>query len=155
MPMTIEDRKKLCVEYIKFANELRGSLRLDPFGRKCWSRLNAAAIVLVPYANTELRPYSLLIGNIRRKWSIEDSHFNSGLTSRQKYRAGLMSEIDKGRYEYDCRYRRSQEEYRRKADEKWLDKLFPIKHTEPVLHKPELLSVSSEVDDWNEATKLL
>lgn len=104
--MTLERRKKLCVEYIKLAKELRGPGGLDPWGRRQWSRRSAAALVLVPYANTELRPYARIVAAIRRRWVIEDLRYiREGPDVRRRYRAGLMNDTELRWYLQDCDWR--------------------------------------------------
>ena len=110
MTLSIEDRKRKCLEYIREAKELQWSYERNAWGRQHWRMLQGASLVIMPHRHDELRPYAMLVMAVRRRFTIDEQHLNRVvLTDRQKYRAGMMTAEQKSRYESDCRWKRHRE----------------------------------------------
>lgn len=102
--MTLEERKKLAIQYIKRALELEKSTTENFWGFSHWRMLSGAAYVIQPFCNTELRPYARLIVTIRKRWEMKEKQ-NCVLSDRLRYRLGRMTEQQANRYQRDCKYK--------------------------------------------------
>lgn len=106
--MTLDERKRQALYYIRLAKEIQWSYEKNPWGRRHWSHLQAATLFIQPFCNTTLRPYARLIQAIRLRMTIEEVialRIRPLLTDRIRFRRGMMSEMEASRYQYGCRWK--------------------------------------------------
>ena len=103
--LTIADRRRLALYYIKLAKEVQWSYEKNAWGLKHWRYLSAASIIIMPFCHTVLRPFAMLINAITKRMVIEESREKPSLSDRIRFRLGKMSEDEASRYRWSCRWK--------------------------------------------------
>ncbi len=103
--MTLTKRKRLASAYIREAREKRDI-----------KKLMAVANFILPFRHDKMKAYANLIVVIRRRWQLENEKKDidirqrhnlsmNAVSSRVRYRRGLMTPEQRKRYEQNCEWK--------------------------------------------------